>query len=76
MSIWTSHSSIVERYNEPGKFTAFVGFEYTLMPKGDNMHRVVMFRDGKSRTDQVCPYDPMTEGTETVDKLVGLYGRL
>ncbi len=56
--IWTNHSSIVERYNEPGKFTAFMGFEYTLMPRGDNLHRVVMFRDGKDRTDKVLPYDP------------------
>jgi len=57
-SIWTGHSTLVERYNEPGKFTAFMGFEYTLMPSGNNLHRVVMFRDGKSRTDQVLPYDP------------------
>lgn len=57
-SIWTGHSSLVERYNEPGKFTAFMGFEYTLMPSGNNLHRVVMFRDGKSRTDKVLPYDP------------------
>ena len=56
--IWTTHSSIVERYNEPGKFSAFIGFEYTLMPRGDNLHRVVMFRDGKARTDKVLPYDP------------------
>lgn len=57
-NIWTGHSTLVERYNEPGKFTAFMGFEYTLMPGGNNLHRVVMFRDGKSRTDQVLPYDP------------------
>lgn len=69
MKIWQSHTAIVERYNEPGKFTAFMGFEYTLMPNGDNLHRVVMFRDGKPRADQVRPYDPQTEGTETVDKL-------
>lgn len=56
--IWTRHSTLIERYNEPGKFTAFMGFEYTLMPGGNNLHRVVMFRDGKSRTDQVLPYDP------------------
>ena len=56
--IWTTHSSIVERYNEPGKFSAFIGVEYTLMPRGDNLHRVVMFRDGKARTDTVLPYDP------------------
>ncbi len=67
--IWNSHTGIVERYNEPGKFTAFMGFEYTLMPQGDNLHRVVMFRDGKPRAEQVLPYDPQTEGTETVDKL-------
>ena len=67
--IWNSHTGIVERYNEPGKFTAFMGFEYTLMPQGDNLHRVVMFRDGKPRADQVLPYDPQTEGTDTVDKL-------
>jgi hypothetical protein len=35
-----------------------MGFEYTLMPGGNNLHRVVMFRDGKSRTDKVLPYDP------------------
>lgn len=57
-NIWTRHSTLIERYNEPGKFTAFMGFEYTLMPGGNNLHRVVMFRDGKSRTDQVLPYDP------------------
>jgi Protein of unknown function (DUF3604) len=67
--IWNSHTGIVERYNEPGKFTAFMGFEYTLMPRGDNLHRVVMFRDGKARADQVLPYDPTTEGTDSVDKL-------
>jgi Protein of unknown function (DUF3604) len=69
IQIWNTHTAIVERYNEPGKFTAFMGFEETLMPKGDNLHRVVMFRDGKLRADQVVPYDAQTEGTDTIDKL-------
>lgn len=56
--IWQSHTAIVERYNDPGKFTAFMGFEYTLMPQGDNLHRVVIFRDGKDKVDKVLPYDP------------------
>lgn len=56
--IWTTQNSIVERYNEPGKFSAFIGFEYTLMPRGDNLHRVVVFRDGKEKADKVLPYDP------------------
>jgi hypothetical protein len=59
-SIWTAHTETVERYNEPGKFTAFMGFEYTLMPDGDNLHRVVMFRDGKKQADQVLPFSSLT----------------
>jgi Protein of unknown function (DUF3604) len=67
--IWNSQNAIIENYNHPGKFTAFIGFEYTLMPRGDNLHRVVIFRDGKDKADTVLPYDPTTEGTETPDKL-------
>ncbi len=59
-TIWTAHTDVVERYNEPGKFTAFMGFEYTLMPGGDNLHRVVMFRDGKKEADKVLPYSSLT----------------
>ena len=55
-STWTDHLGIVERYNYPGRFTAFAGFEYTLMPKGDNLHRVVVFRDGKDKAEKVLPY--------------------
>jgi hypothetical protein len=54
--IWAEHTGIVERYNQPGKFTAFMGFEYTLMPGGNNLHRVVMFRDGKAEADKVLPF--------------------
>jgi hypothetical protein len=57
--IWTDHTSIVERYNSPGKFTAFMGFEYTLMRKGDNLHRVVVMRDGKDKADQVLPFSSL-----------------
>ena len=55
-NIWNAHLETLDRYNEPGRFTAFAGFEYTLMPDGNNLHRVVMFRDGRGRTGQVLPY--------------------
>ncbi|MBK8630026.1 MAG: DUF3604 domain-containing protein [Sphingomonadales bacterium] len=61
--VWTAHTKITERYNDPGTFTAFNGFEYTLMRKGDNLHRVVMFRDGKDRADQVIPYNSLVGTT-------------
>ena len=58
-SVWTAHTKVTERYNEPGKFTAFNGFEYTLMPSGNNLHRVVIFRDGKDRADKVIPFSSL-----------------
>lgn len=54
--IWDAHLRLVDRYYEPGEFTPLAGFEYTLMPGGNNLHRVVMFRDGYARTSQVLPY--------------------
>lgn len=60
--IWTSHLDTLDRFNEPGKFTALAGFEYTLMPDGNNLHRVVVFRDGSARTRQVLPYPGVGAG--------------
>jgi Protein of unknown function (DUF3604) len=65
-SVWAAHLDTVERYNEPGKFSAFGGFEYTLMRGGDNLHRVVMFRDAKERTSKVLPYSSLV-GTSPDD---------
>ena len=36
-------------------FTTFTGFEWTSMPGGNNIHRVVVFRDTAERTSQVLP---------------------
>lgn len=54
--LWRAHNKLLDRYDEPGKFTAFVGFEYTPMPQGNNLHRVVMFRDGAEKTNTVLPF--------------------
>jgi len=54
-SVWEYVTSIATKYNEPGKFTAFNGFEWTSSPGGDNLHRVVIFRDGPDRVNQVLP---------------------
>ena len=42
-------------YNEPGRFTALIGFEWTSVPKGYNLHRNVVLRDDGSRARQVLP---------------------
>ncbi len=54
-SIWNAHLETVEEYNDPGKFTAFMGFEYTLMDGGKNLHRNVIFRDGQDKVKTVVP---------------------
>ena len=64
---WLAHVATVERYNEPGKFTAFMGFEYTLMPDGNNLHRNVIYRDGG---DKVAEFMPLaSNSTATPDEL-------
>jgi Protein of unknown function (DUF3604) len=34
-----------EEHNQPGKFTAFIAFEWSAAPQGANLHRNVIFRD-------------------------------
>ncbi len=54
-SYWKRATSAAEKYNEPGRFTAFIGFEWTSAPNGNNLHRNVIFRDGKDKADQIIP---------------------
>jgi len=56
VDVWKKVADNADKYNEPGSFTAFHGFEWTSHPGGNNMHRVVIFRDDSSRTKQVVPY--------------------
>jgi len=55
-SVWEEVIDAAERYNEPGEFTAFIGYEWTsLAPPGNNLHRVVVYRDGAARASQTLP---------------------
>ena len=52
---WKRLTAAAEKFNEPGRFTALIGFEWTSGPNGDNLHRNVVFRDGKDKADQIIP---------------------
>jgi len=54
-SMWQELTAAAERHNTPGLFTALIGFEWTLTPNGNNLHRNVIFRDGKDKADQIVP---------------------
>ena len=53
---WDQTVAAAERYNQPGVFTAFIGYEWTSLIHGNNMHRVVVYRDGGDKGGQMVPY--------------------
>ena len=55
-SMWHRITAAAEKYNEPSRFTALIGFEWTSMPNGNNLHRNIIFRDGKDKADQIIPF--------------------
>jgi len=73
-SVWEYVTGIATKYNEPGRFTAFNGFEWTSTPGGDNLHRVVIFRDGPERVNQVLPISAFdSENPEDLWKYLAAY---
>ncbi len=55
-SVWKETIAAAEKYNDPGDFTAFIGFEWTSLVKGNNMHRVVVYRDDADKASQMVAY--------------------
>ncbi|MDX2447682.1 MAG: DUF3604 domain-containing protein [Desulfobacterales bacterium] len=55
-NLWEKVIDDAEAFNNPGQFTALIGFEWTSLIKGNNMHRVVIMRDDAIRARQVVPF--------------------
>jgi len=56
---WAKTVKAAEQYNEPGRFTAFIGYEWTSLVQGNNLHRVVVYRDGGDKGGQMVPFTTM-----------------
>jgi len=52
---WEHIVKSAEQANQPGEFTAFIGFEWTSVPRGNNLHRNVIMRGDGSAARQVLP---------------------
>ena len=55
-SAWEETIEAAETYNDPGTFTAFIGYEWTSNTSGNNLHRVVIYRDGGDKASTRVPF--------------------
>ena len=55
-SMWETIVDSAERHNEPGTFTTFIGWEWSSIPDGANLHRVVMMDQGKEAAMKFLPF--------------------
>jgi len=53
--LWDDITKTADKFNEPGRFTALIGYEWTSVPKGFNLHRNVILRDNGKYARQVTP---------------------
>jgi len=60
---WSRVVANADRWNEPGTFTAFIGYEWTSTPGGKNLHRNVIIADDASRAGQVIPTSSVKDPT-------------
>ena len=74
-SAWEETVDIADRYDEPGRFTAMIGYEWTVNAGGgDNLHRNVIFRDDAQKAKQMLPLTTfVTQDPEGLWKWMGEY---
>lgn len=53
---WDTAIEAADEFNEPGRFSAFIGYEWTSNEAGNNLHRVVVYRDDGTKASVMEPY--------------------
>ena len=68
-TVWDDVVKTAEAHYDPGVFTTIIGFEWTSLVAGSNLHRNVLFRDGMEKAGLVTPYttQPPIGSTDPLD---------
>lgn len=53
---WEANIDAAEKYNSPGEFTTLIGWEYSPISDGANLHRVVLMADGAEVAKKFLPF--------------------
>ena len=53
---WNDIVASAERHNDPGTFTSLIGWEWSSIPTGANLHRIVISPDGAEKSNQYLPF--------------------
>ncbi|MDG1818830.1 MAG: DUF3604 domain-containing protein [Porticoccaceae bacterium] len=56
IAAWQDIIQTADSHNQPGKFSALIGWEWSSIPTGANLHRVVITPDGADKAGQFFPY--------------------
>jgi len=56
IDVWRTITDTADRYNEPGTFTALIGWEWSAIPGGANLHRVVITDSDAATAQQYQPF--------------------
>ena len=55
---WNYLTATADAHYEPGTFTPLIGFEFTAQKGGQNLHRVVIYRDDAETAQSLLPLSP------------------
>ncbi len=53
---WRDIATTADRHNDPGTFTSLIGWEWSSIPTGANLHRIVISPDGADKATQYLPF--------------------